>query len=98
MQTKYKIGLVVLINFILPLHVLIYFFAVNLYLDYSLNLIYLSLLVIGSKDLETDKREFKQLKLIKIIPVIPYVYFMITQVGYTFINMLLGYSLDFFFL
>ena len=37
MRTRIKIGLVVLINFLLPLHVLIYFFAVNMYLDYALN-------------------------------------------------------------
>jgi len=98
MRTRIKIGLVVLINFLLPLHVLIYFFAVNMYLDYALNLCFLSLLVFGSKDLKTDKREFKQLTLMKIIPVILYSYFVITQVGYTFINMLLGYSLPFFFL
>jgi len=98
MQTRYKIGLVILINFILPLHVLIYWFAFNFYLDYAMNLTYLSLLVFGSKELETDKREFKQLKFMRIIPVILYVYYVITQVGYTFINMLLGYSLDFFFL
>jgi len=37
MQTRNKIGLVVLINFILPLHVLTYFQAINMYLDYALN-------------------------------------------------------------
>lgn len=98
MQTRNKIGLLVLINFILPLHVLFYFGAVNMYLDYALNLSYLSLLVLGSKELETDKREFKQLKLMKIFPVIFYLYFIITQVGYPLINMILGYSLPFFFL
>lgn len=98
MQTRKKLGLAVLINFILPLHVLIYFQAVNMYFDYALNLSFLSLLVLGSKDLETDKREFKRLKLMKIFPVILYLYFIITQVGYTFINMILGYSLPFFFL
>jgi len=98
MQTRNKIGLLVLINFILPLHVLFYFGAVNMYLDYALNLSYLSLLVLGSKELETDKREFKQLKLMKIFPVMFYLYFIITQVGYPLINMILGYSLPFFFL
>jgi len=98
MQTRHKIGLVVLINFILPLHVLLYFGAVNMYFDYAMNLCYLSFLVLGSKDLETDKREFKRLALLKIFPVILYFYYIITQVGYTFINMILGYSLDFFFL
>jgi hypothetical protein len=98
MQIRNKIGLVVLINFILPLHVLLYFGAVNMYFDYAMNLCYLSFLVLGSKDLETDKREFKRLTLLKILPLILYVYYIITQVGYTFINMVLGYSLDFFFL
>lgn len=98
MQTKHKIGLIILINFILPIHVLIYFGAVNMYFDYAMNLCFLSFLVLGSKDLETDKREFKQLMLLKIFPVILYFYYIITQVGYTLINMILGYSLDFFFL
>ena len=98
MQTRNKIGLVVLINFLLPLHVLLYFGAVNMYFDYAMNLCYLSFLVFGSKDLETDKREFKRLTLLKIFPVILYFYYIITQVGYPFINMILGYSLDFFFL
>jgi hypothetical protein len=98
MQTRHKIGLVVLINFILPLHVLLYFGAVNMYFDYAMNLCYLSFLVLGSKELETDKRQFKQLALLKIFSVILYFYYIITQVGYTFINMILGYSLDFFFL
>ena len=98
MEMRKKIGLVFLINFILPLHVLLYFGFFNLYLDYAMNLSFLSFLVLGSKDLETDKREFKGLKVLKIIPVILYVYFIIIQVGYTFINMILGYSFDFFFL
>ncbi|MFX1302146.1 MAG: TIR domain-containing protein [Promethearchaeota archaeon] len=97
MQTRSKIGLVVLINFLLPLHVLLYFGAFNMYFDYAMNLCYLSFLVLGSKDLETDKREFKLLALLKIFPVILYFYYIITQVGYTFINMILGGSLDFFF-
>ena len=98
MQARYKTGLVILINFILPIHVLIYFGAVNMYLDYAMSLSFLSLLVLGSKDLETDKRKFKRLKLLRIIPIIPYLYFIATQVVYTFINMLLGYTLPFFFL
>ncbi|MFX0011036.1 MAG: TIR domain-containing protein, partial [Candidatus Hermodarchaeota archaeon] len=98
MQTRNKIGLVVLVNFILPLHVLLYFGAVNMYFDYAMNLCYLSFLVLGSKDLETDKREFKRLALLKIFPIILYFYYIITQVGYTFINMISGNSLDFFFL
>jgi hypothetical protein len=97
MEIRRKIGLVVLINFILPLHVLLYFGFFNFYLDYAMNLSFLSFLVFGSKDLETDKREFKQLKLMKIIPFILYIYFIIIQVGYPFINMILGNSLDFFF-
>ena len=96
-QTRKKIGLVVLINFILPLHVLLYFGFFNFYLDYAMNLCFLSFLVFGSKDLETDKREFKRLKLMKIIPIILYIYFIVIQVGYPFINMILGNSLDFFF-
>ena len=98
MQTRKKIGLVVLLNFILPLHVLLYFGAVNMYFDYAMNLCYLSFLVLGSKDLETDKREFKRLALLKLFPIILYFYYIITQVGYPLINMLLGYSLNFFFL
>ena len=97
MQTRNKIGLIVLINFILPLHVLLYFGAVNMYLDYAMNLSFLALLVFGSKELKTDKREFKQLMLMKIFPIILYFFYILTQVVYTFINMILGYSLDFFF-
>ncbi|MFX0176496.1 MAG: TIR domain-containing protein, partial [Candidatus Hodarchaeota archaeon] len=98
METRYRIGLVVLVNFILPLHVLLYFGAFNMYFDYAMNLCYLSFLVLGSKDLETDKREFKRLTILKVFPVILYFYYIITQVGYPFVNMILGYSLDFFFL
>jgi hypothetical protein len=97
MQIRNNIGLVVLINFILPLHVLLYFGTFNFYLDYAMNLSFLSFLVLGSKDLETDKREFKRLKLMKIIPVILYIYYIVIQIGYPFINMILGNSLDFFF-
>ena len=97
METRFKIGLVVLINFILPIHVLLYFGFFNFYLDYAMNLCFLSLLILGSKDLETDKREFKRLKLMKIIPLILYIYFIVIQVGYPLINMILGNSLDFFF-
>ena len=97
MQTRNKIGLIVLINFILPLHVILYFGAVNMYLDYAMNLSFLALLVFGSKELKTDKREFKQLMLMKIFPIILYFFYILTQVVYTFINMILGYSLDFFF-
>ncbi len=97
MEIRKRIGLIVLINFVLPLHVLIYFGAFNFYFDYAMNLCYLSFLVFGSTELETDKREFKSLSLLKILPVILYVYYIITQVGYPFINMILGYSFDFFF-
>jgi hypothetical protein len=96
MQTRSKIGLIVLINFILPLHVLLFFQAINVYFDYSLNLSFLSLLVFGGIDLETDKRKFKGLKHMKIFPVMLYLYLIITQVGYPFINMILEYSLYFF--
>ncbi|MHA2185003.1 MAG: TIR domain-containing protein [Promethearchaeota archaeon] len=98
LQTRSKIGLVFLINFILPLHVLLYFGAVNMYFDYALNLSFLSLLVLGCIELETDKREFKHLTLMKIFPIPLYGYFVITQVGYPFINMILGGNLPFFFL
>jgi hypothetical protein len=97
METRIKIGLVVLINFILPLHVLYYFGFFNLYLDYTMNLSFLSFLLFASKDLETDKRKFKGLKILKIFPVILYIYFIIIQVGYTFIHMILGFSFDPFF-
>ena len=62
-----------------------------------MNLCFLSFLVLGSKDLEPYKRELKQLLFLKIFPVILYFYYIITEVGYTLINLLLGYSLDFFF-
>ncbi len=61
MEIRKRIGLIVLINFVLPLHVLIYFGAFNFYFDYAMNLCYLSFLVFGSTELETDKREFKSL-------------------------------------
>jgi hypothetical protein len=96
-QTKKKVGLVVLINFILPLNVLVYFGFFNLYLDYAMNLSFLSFLLFASKDLETDKREFKGLKFLKIFPVLLYIYFIIIQVGYPFIHMIIGYSFDPFF-
>lgn len=97
MQTRNKIGLTVLINFILPLHVLIYFGFFTFYLDYAMNLSFLALLVLGSVDLQTDKREFKGLKFLKFFPVILYIYFIIIQVGYPFIHMILRYSFDPFF-
>ena len=97
METRIKIGLVFLINFILPLHVLVYFGFFTFYLDYAMNLSFLSFLLFASKDLETDKREFKGLKFLKIFPVILYVYFIIIQVGYPFIHIILGYSFDPFF-
>ncbi|MFX0073986.1 MAG: TIR domain-containing protein [Candidatus Hermodarchaeota archaeon] len=97
MLTRNKIGLVFLINFILPLQVLLYYGFFTFYLDYAMNLSFLSFLLFASKDLETDKREFKGLKFLKIIPVILYIYFTIIQVGYPFIHMVLGYSFDPFF-
>jgi hypothetical protein len=97
LQTRSKIGLAVLINFVLPLHIFLYFGAVNMYFDYALNLSFLSLLVLGCIELETDKREFKHLTLMKIFPIPLYGYFVITQVGYPFINMILGGNLPFFF-
>jgi len=98
MQTRSKIGLVILINFVLPLHVLFYFSAVNMYFDYALNLSYLSFIVLGCIELETDKREFKRLKLMKILPIPLYGYLVATQVGYPLINMILGGNSPFFFL
>jgi hypothetical protein len=98
LQTRSKIGLAVLVNFVLPLHVLFYFGAVNMYLDYALNLCYLSFFFLGCIELETDKREFRRLKLMKILPIPLYGYFIVTQVGYPFINMILGGNLPFFFL
>ena len=96
MQTRKKILLVVLINFVLPLPVL--FQAFNIYFDYALNLSFLALLVFGTIDLKTDKREFKALLLMKIIPIILYIYYIIIQVGYPLVNTILGFSLPLFFL
>ncbi len=97
MQTRNKIGLVFLINFILPLQILLYFGFFNFYLEYAMNLSFLSFLLFASKDLETDKREFKGLKFLRIFPVILYIYFIIIQVVYPFIHMIIGYSFDPFF-
>jgi len=97
MLSRNKIGLVLLINFILPLQVLLYYGFFTFYLDYAMNLSFLSFLLFASKDLETDKREFKGLKFLKIFPVILYIYFTIIQVVYPFIHMILGYSFDPFF-
>jgi len=100
-QTKYKIGLVFLINFFISLFTnppdILFFWNLGYALFYTLNLSYLCLLVLGITDLETDKREFKHLQLIKIFSIILYLYFVITQVGYNFVNMLLGYSLGSYF-
>ena len=96
MQTRKKILLVVLINFVLPLPVL--FQAFNIYFDYALNLSFLALLVFGTIDLKTDKREFKALLLMKIIQIILYIYYIIIQVGYPLVNTILGFSLPLFFL
>jgi hypothetical protein len=103
MQTRQKIGLLIFISFILPLHVAIFFGALDMYLDYALNLAFLSLLVLGSIELETDKRKFRGLILLKIVPIILLVYYLITQIGYPFYNMVLGTSMgekmsNFFFL
>jgi hypothetical protein len=62
-----------------------------------MNLCFLSFLFLGIKSLETDKREFKQLTFLKLVPIILYIYFIIIQVGYPFIHIILGYSFDPFF-
>jgi hypothetical protein len=95
-QKKYKIGLVLLVNFIFPLHYLILQNNTILYLYFALSLSQLSLLILGSVELETDKRKFKRLKFLRIVCIIVYVYFILTQIGYDFINTLLGFSLPFY--
>ena len=93
METKKMLFLVVGINFLLPLHILLFWGFFHFYLDYAMNLIFLSFLVIGSMDLKTDKRKFRGLILMKIIPIILYIYYLLIQVVYPFINLILGKSL-----